>query len=470
MNGSIKDYTENLADPQEEEGVPTSSGVVAARSKAKAKPQPRESIGTTTIPLSERKWIDIEPSKQDFASYDFSKKVINLLRHNQTLQREEDGAIQFYKVKFHLRDHHPQIQNWSNDRWLACLAAGGGSKRRYQYCSYNLRSIIYLRALQEHSGSNLIDPTIQDNVLIGPGIFLYLPCGKPFQSSFNYQQWIDTWRSEFEQKTNCVLLASWSKKWRSQRSREYWLLCTASRTIHAKCMEETSRYGILGRYWSWNQRRINVLSDKIERNYSSWNTSSPLHCKSWKIEKWKEIVWKTTCLFVHHRRSLWNPISIGVKEIITVLQLNIDQLVNSFNSHLEKHCNLVLPSQPNSLNPLHRYGKAPGCKEYHTANQLAKKCRKKKYDSIHDRYIRDKTFRKAMIEVGRSEKVIKEMDQFASENHTYKATKAGIDVYRGNWWIHSNVANFDSVPTRHQPDFKKVLSTMHRLKPAEDEK
>ena len=37
--------------------------------------------------------------------------------------------------------------------------------------------------------------------------------------------------------------------------------------------------------------------------------------------------------------------------MIRVLQLNIDQLVNSFNSHLEKHFNLALPSQPNSLNP-----------------------------------------------------------------------------------------------------------------------
>ena len=118
----------------------------------------------------------------------------------------------------------------------------------------------------------------------------------------------------------------------------------------------------------------------------------------------------------------------------------------------------------------HRYGKAPGCKEYYTANQLARRCRKKKYDSIHDRLIRDKTFRKAMIEVGRSEKIIKEMDQLASENHTYKATRAEIYVYRGNWLIHSNVANFDSVPTRHQPDFKKALSTMYRLKKAEDEK
>ena len=53
------------------------------------------------------------------------------------------------------------------------MAAGGGPKRRYQYCSDNLGSIIYLRALQGHSGSNLIDPTLQD-VLIGPGIFSYI--------------------------------------------------------------------------------------------------------------------------------------------------------------------------------------------------------------------------------------------------------------------------------------------------------
>ena len=106
--------------------------------KAKAKPQPRELAGTiATIPIHQRRWIDIEPSKQDLDSYDLSKKVINLLRHNQTLQREEDGAIEFCKIKFHLRNHHSQIQHWSDDRWKACLAAGGVSKRRYQYCSDN---------------------------------------------------------------------------------------------------------------------------------------------------------------------------------------------------------------------------------------------------------------------------------------------------------------------------------------------
>ena len=175
MIDSIADNTEIPADPREEQIPQASTSVVAARSKAKAKPQPRELVGTTaTIPVHERRWIDIEPLKQNLASYDLSKKVINLLRHNQTLYQEEDGAIEFCKIKFHLRNHHSQIHNWSDDRWKACLAAGGGSKRRHQYCSDNLGTILNLRALQRHSGSNLIDPTLQDNVLIGTGIFSYI--------------------------------------------------------------------------------------------------------------------------------------------------------------------------------------------------------------------------------------------------------------------------------------------------------
>ena len=89
------------ADPQEDQVPQTSIKVVAARSKAKAKPQQREPVDTTTaIPMQERRWIDIEPSEQTLAACDLSKKVISLLRHNQTVQREKDGAIEFYRIKF----------------------------------------------------------------------------------------------------------------------------------------------------------------------------------------------------------------------------------------------------------------------------------------------------------------------------------------------------------------------------------
>ena len=42
------------------------------------------------------------------------------------------------------------------------------------YCSDYLGSIIYLRALQGHSGDSIIDLAMQDHVLIAPGIFPYI--------------------------------------------------------------------------------------------------------------------------------------------------------------------------------------------------------------------------------------------------------------------------------------------------------
>ena len=105
--------------------------VVAARSKAKAKPQKRETVELPSIiAMNERKWIDIEPRESSFSAYEVSKKVVNLLRHSQTVQREDDGAVQSWRIKNYLQSQFPQITNRSDDRWKACLAVGGGSKRK----------------------------------------------------------------------------------------------------------------------------------------------------------------------------------------------------------------------------------------------------------------------------------------------------------------------------------------------------
>ena len=55
----IKKNTEIPADPQKDQVPQASIKVVAPRSKAKAKPQQRELVDTTTtIPMHERRWID----------------------------------------------------------------------------------------------------------------------------------------------------------------------------------------------------------------------------------------------------------------------------------------------------------------------------------------------------------------------------------------------------------------------------
>ena len=128
--------TEIPADLPEEQASQSIVKVFAARSKAKAKPQRRELVLVPSIiPMNERKWIDIEPGESSFSAYEISKKVINLLRHSQTVQREDDGAVQFWRIKNFLQNQFPQIIYWSDDRWKACLSAGGGAKRRYQYCT-----------------------------------------------------------------------------------------------------------------------------------------------------------------------------------------------------------------------------------------------------------------------------------------------------------------------------------------------
>ena len=89
--------------------------------------------------------------------------------------------------------------------------------------------------------------------------------------------------------------------------------------------------------------------------------------------------------------------------------------------------------------------------------------------SIHDRFIRDAWFRKTMLELGRTEEEIREMDKLANEDHTHIATEEELNVYRSNLWIRSNTVGSDTMPIRHRLDFKEALSTLRRLKNAEDQ-
>ena len=99
--------------------------------------------------------------------------MIGLLRHGSLL-REDDGAVQFCRIKENLQKHFLYCHHWSDVKWKKSMARGGGNKKRYQYCSDSLGTILYLRALQGHSGRSLIDPTLQDNVIIPDGFFKYI--------------------------------------------------------------------------------------------------------------------------------------------------------------------------------------------------------------------------------------------------------------------------------------------------------
>ena len=145
----------------------------ASRSKAKGKPRRPSTTCSSprTIHILERKWIDIEPGAQFDQAYPVAKRLNTLVRHGE-VSREEDGAIEFWRLNDELRNKFEYSQYWSDDVCKSKMAGGGGNKKTFQYCTDpSGQEILYLRALQGHSGRNPIDPTMQGNVLIPNNLF-----------------------------------------------------------------------------------------------------------------------------------------------------------------------------------------------------------------------------------------------------------------------------------------------------------
>ena len=134
--------------------------------------------------------------------------------------------------------------------------------------------------------------------------------------------------------------------------------------------------------------------------------------------------------------------------------------------HRLLHVRALLAQRKRSESAIHQ--KSWETREYHTANQLKKKCKKKYFQGIHDRFIRDPEFRNRMIENNRDEELCRKWDALADEDHTHHLTPQEYSFYKKNWWLHSNEQGSNTVRTTHRSDFKKALSTLQQLKQKEE--
>ena len=99
------------------------------------------------------------------------QKEWTLLRHGG-VPREEDGAIEFWRLKDDLQNKFKYSQYWSDDVWKSKMAWGRGNNKSFQYCTDpSGQEILYLRALHGYSGRNSIDRSLQDNILIPNNFF-----------------------------------------------------------------------------------------------------------------------------------------------------------------------------------------------------------------------------------------------------------------------------------------------------------
>ena len=93
--------------------------------------------------------------------------------HNMCIEKKME-PFNSGDLKENLQKYFLHSPHWSDSKWKACLAGGGGNKNIFQYCTDSSGTIVYLRALQGHSGRNLIDPSFQDNAIIQSNFFLYI--------------------------------------------------------------------------------------------------------------------------------------------------------------------------------------------------------------------------------------------------------------------------------------------------------
>ena len=170
VNGIDKDVTEMTEETQNEhiEYIGESAGEPVAKARPKQTSTPTTSSSTVTLPYNQRDWSDVETGPFDRSCFDVPKKVIRLLRHDSSVPREEDGAVEFRILAQMFRSEFTSSSYWSIRAWLNYLQRGGGPKKRFQYCvdPSHANTIPYIRAIQGHSGGRHINPTLEDNVLL----------------------------------------------------------------------------------------------------------------------------------------------------------------------------------------------------------------------------------------------------------------------------------------------------------------
>ena len=231
----------------------------ASRSKTKAKPRRRTPAcsSTRTVPIWERTWTDIEPEDYSPIACPVSKQLSSLLRHGN-LPREEDGAIEFWRFKDYTRNEFENCRYWSDEMWKSRMAGGGGNKKIFQYCTDpSEQEILYLRALQGHSGRNLIDPTLQDNVVIPNDFFkyiLHIGCAINLHSIMNSGLIPGGQNMSRRQTVFFTSVDPMNKEHRDPDIID--LESTASCMVQAENVEETSKHCVLGRHQTCSKERI----------------------------------------------------------------------------------------------------------------------------------------------------------------------------------------------------------------------
>ena len=145
------------------------------------------------------------------------------------------------------------------------MAGGGGNKKRFQYCTDPSRQeILYLRALQGHSGRNAIDPTLQDNVLIPNNFFEYIyHIGCAINLHLITSTGLIPGGQNLGRERQTVFFTAVNPMNKDHGDPQELDLTKPRLASYKQKWKKAPGYGVLGRYTACSTERIEVLSNKM---------------------------------------------------------------------------------------------------------------------------------------------------------------------------------------------------------------
>ena len=109
-----------------------------------------------------------------------------------------------------------------------------------------------------------------------------------------------------------------------------------------------------------------------------------------------------------------------------------------------------------------RHGKTEAQKEYYVAHNARKRCLKRNYEGIHDRFLRDSVYSDSQLKIGWTEEKCIEMDKWAQEDHSYRLSREEYLRYQKHWYLTRNKSG-KNAPMRLRSDFRAAVTVTNRL-------
>ena len=109
-----------------------------------------------------------------------------------------------------------------------------------------------------------------------------------------------------------------------------------------------------------------------------------------------------------------------------------------------------------------RHGKTEAQKEHFVADNARKRCIKKNFDGIHDRFQRDPVNRDSQLIIGWTEEKSIEMDKLAQQTTPLLPILWGVRERSENWCISLNKSGRNA-PMKFRSDFREAVAILNRL-------